>query len=85
MGQPQVLEGTWEEIKLHDAELIGRQVKVIIKAVEISGAEAIQMNGHNRKIAKQLRGRGMLAGVLNTKEFLRNKHEGTIQEDKSLR
>lgn len=34
---------------------------------------------------RQLRGRGSLAGILSSAEFLRRKHEETIQEDKPLR
>jgi hypothetical protein len=34
---------------------------------------------------KELRGRGMLAGVLNSEDFLRRKHEETALEDRSIR
>ena len=33
---------------------------------------------------KQLRGRGMLAGILSSEEFLRRKHEETILEDRPI-
>ena len=34
---------------------------------------------------KQLRGRGMLAGVLSSEDFMRRKHEETILEDRPIR
>ena len=30
MAQQQVLEGTWEQVRAHDAELTGRHVRLII-------------------------------------------------------
>ncbi|HZO86989.1 MAG TPA: hypothetical protein VFB38_01520 [Chthonomonadaceae bacterium] len=39
MAEPQVLEGTWEEIKLHEEELKGRKVKVIIEEPSSSRQE----------------------------------------------
>jgi len=29
MARPQVLEGTWEELKLHDEELSGRRFRLV--------------------------------------------------------
>ena len=36
MAQPLILEGTWEEIKLHELELAGRHLKVIVDSDETS-------------------------------------------------
>jgi hypothetical protein len=37
--EPLVLEGTWEEIRAHDAELAGRRVRLMIIADELKGED----------------------------------------------
>ena len=78
-----VIEGTWEEVKRHEAELIGRQVRVTIKpekpAIQKQKAPATTPGQ-----PKVLRARGMLAGILSTEEYFREKREDTAREDRSL-
>lgn len=50
MTEPQALEGTWEEIKLHDAELSGRYVRVTVFPRK---PETIQ-NGHGKQLQRGL-------------------------------
>jgi len=78
-----VIEGTWEEIKRHEAELIGRHVRLTIKPDKPAT--------HKQKAQptvptepKILRARGMLAGLLSTEEYFREKREDTAREDRSL-
>ena len=83
----QVIEGTWEEIKRHEAELIGQYLRVMIKAPKATtpkpSASAKAPTAADPK-AKVLRGRGMFAGRLSTEEYFRDKREDTIREDQSL-
>ncbi len=82
MALPQMLEGTWEEIKQHEAELSGQRLRVYINPdIEAPGqtAKKVRTQPKQKGRPEQLRGRGMLAGVLSTEEFLRRKHEETAQ------
>lgn len=74
----QVLEGTWEEIKTHEAELAGKRLRVVICPPE-------QANAEEMKPPKRVSALGKYAGVLNSEEFMRRKHEETLLEDKPLR
>ena len=56
MAEAQVLEGTWEDIKLHDEELSGKEVRVTVLSPSIlsnaSGTGPKSMN-----LAEMLKGR----------------------------
>jgi hypothetical protein len=52
-------------------------VRSLIERTLASQAEPTEKAG-----TKQLRGRGMLAGVLSSDDFMRRKHEETIREDR---
>jgi len=75
-----VIEGTWEEIKRHESELIGHHLRVIITA----GPATMNEPSESAPKPKVLRGYGMFAGLLSTEELLREKREDTIREDRSL-
>lgn len=87
MALPQMLEGTWEEIKQHEAELSGQRLRVYINPdIEAPGqtAKKVRTQPKQKDRPEQLRGRGMLAGVLSVEEFLRRKHEETAQADEAV-
>jgi hypothetical protein len=79
----QVIEGTWEEVKRHEAELIGRQVRLIIKPYKPTTHKPKAQKTAQTE-PKILRARGMLAGILSTEEYFREKREDTAREDRSL-
>lgn len=77
------IEGTWEEIESHKAELIGHHLRVIItpKSTERRNpATPAEVTAPE----KVLRARGTLAGVLSSEDYFREKREETIREDRSL-
>jgi hypothetical protein len=56
MAEAQVLEGKWEDIKLHDEELIGKEVRVTILPPKTNTTQ----NGADKKgmsLAEMLKGR----------------------------
>jgi hypothetical protein len=81
-----VIEGTWEEIERHKAELIGRHLRVIVTAERpiIPKPGAPLKRSQPTAQTKVLRGRGMFAGLLSTEDYFREKREDTIREDRSL-
>ncbi|MGO8673757.1 MAG: hypothetical protein ACLQVD_20660 [Capsulimonadaceae bacterium] len=70
-----VIEGTWEEIKLREAELIGHYLRVTVNP---------DPPAKTADEPKVLRGYGMFAGLLSTEDFLRERREDTIREDRLL-
>lgn len=77
----QVIEGTWEEIERRKAELIGRQLRVIIKP-EKSPLRKPSRSAQAAAQPKKLVGRGMLAGILSTEDFMRQKQEEIDLEER---
>lgn len=52
MNQPlRELEGTWEEIRAHDAELAGQRVRLIVLSPEEKEPEATQRRPNERMLA----------------------------------
>ena len=78
----QVIEGTWEEIERHKAELIGRQLRVTIKPDRPLSRK--RSTRAKQATMKELSGYGMLAGVLSTEDYFREKLEDTAREDRML-
>ena len=78
-----VIEGTWEEVKRHDSELIGRLVRLTVK-VEKPALHMPATPARATAAPKELRGYGMFAGQFSTEEFLREKHEDILREDRVL-
>ena len=79
----QVLEGIGAEL-IHHLERFGHEHFRLVplpKPQEKAKPKATEQVAQ----PKQLRGRGSLAGVLNTEDFLRRKHEDTLKEDRPLR
>jgi len=79
----QVIEGTWEEIKLHEPELTGRRVRLTVKPEKPTATKPSVPADVAPKV-KVLRGYGMLAGLISTEEYFREKREDTIREDRDL-
>lgn len=78
----QVLEGTWEEIQEHEAELSGKRVRVIV----LSAEEILPKGEHwppNTVTLQSRRAMGRYAHVPGTsKDFLRDKELEIAREDK---
>ena len=91
MAQPRVLEGTWEEIKLHEAELAGRRFRLVpvppvtdIAPPKASDSEQVDL-GTTRIIRRELIGMGKFAGIIpSSDEFIRQKQEEIELEDRIL-
>ena len=79
-----VIEGTWEEIERHKAELIGRHLRVTVTPERPAPRKPITPAAQAPAKVKELRGRGMFAGLLSTEEYFREKREDTEREDRSL-
>jgi len=82
MESPQVLEGTWEEIKLHERELAGRTLRVVIAPKQ----EPLQTEPASKeRVAKRLQGRGAFKGKLGGVEaYLREKQADIEREEHIL-
>lgn len=93
MAQPHVLEGTWEEIKLHDEELAGKRFRLVPVASET--AQTTSNGGKTKKqtaqeakpkAPRQLSGMGKFAGILpSSEEFMRQKQEDIELEERKFR
>ena len=91
MARSPILEGTWEELKLHDHELRGKRFRLVPVAplLSISKPETVKSvpDGSETKVVKprKLMGRGMLADLgLTTEEYMRNKHEEIALEERNF-
>jgi hypothetical protein len=78
-----VIEGTWEEIKRHEAELAGRHVRLTITPRKTKPSKSSVPAKAVAK-PKELHGYGMFAGLLSTEDYFREKREDTIREDRSI-
>jgi hypothetical protein len=93
MANAQVLEGTWEELKLHDKELSGKRFRLILLSSEpdttVSKASKAQQEAVQEPAAKkprQLTGMGKFAGIIpSSEEFMRRKQEEIELEERKLR
>jgi len=54
--EPRTLEGTWEEIALHESELVGRRVRVIVLDEPVPQERLDQALAHLITDAEQLAG-----------------------------
>ena len=81
-----VIEGTWEEIERHKAELMGQWLRVTVKPQRptTTRPSAPAQKSPDTAQPKVLRARGMLAGLLSTEEYFREKREDTAREDCDL-
>lgn len=76
-----VLEGTWEELKLHDAELSGKRFRLVpLPSEPEKTAQEAEVN-----VPRQLTGLGKFAGILPSSEvFMRQKQEELALEERKL-
>lgn len=90
MANAQVLEGTWEELKLHDKELSGKRFRLILLASEpdktaskASNAPQEASPAPTAQAPRQLTGMGKFAGIIpNSEEFTRQKQEAIDLESR---
>ena len=92
MANPQVLEGTWEELKLHEKELSGKRFRLVPLASEAettafkasnSQMETVQVP--DAKVPRQLTGMGKFAGIIpSSEEFMRRKQEEIELEERKF-
>jgi len=82
VAQIQVLEGTWEEIKLHDRELSGRRFRLVAMPQEQPKHDFQQRSrGQSSKresqaSPRQLTEMGKFAGIIpSSEEFMRQKQD----------
>lgn len=92
MANAQVLEGTWEELKLHDKELSGKRFRLILlspepetTASQASKSQKEAAQEPNSKAPRQLTGMGKFAGVIpSSEEFMRQKQLEIDLEERKL-
>lgn len=92
MAKAQVLEGTWEELKLHDKELSGKRIRLILLAPESestasneSSAQKVAPQEPDAKRPRQLTGMGKFAGIIpSSEEFMRQKQEELELEERKF-
>ena len=87
MVQPLVIEGTWEEIKMHEKDLSGRRVRVIVKPSTEQPRQIARMRRgaqtQQKKPTKTLRGYAMLANMPGgSEEFAKEKQAEIDCEDR---
>ena len=75
-----VIEGTWEEIKSHEAELTGRRVRLVVKSERPTSAMTARagISAGSRRVSAL----GKYAGLLSSAEFMRSKQEEIDLEDR---
>jgi hypothetical protein len=93
MARPQVLEGTWEELKLHEEELSGKRFRLIPLLPESNPIAS--KSSKSRRSAPQkpsgqapriLTGMGKFAGIIpSSEEFIRRKQEEIELEERKFR
>ena len=91
MAQPQVLEGTWEELKLHDQELTGNRFRLVPVPPEPTTAASQARKPRQIKAQKshaaprELTGMGKFAGIIpSSEEFMRQKQEEIELEERKF-
>lgn len=78
-----VIEGTWEEIKRHEAEFVGQRLRVTISPIEKASVQT--ESKPLQKSARRVSARGKYAGILSSSEnFMRRKQEDIAREDRSI-
>lgn len=79
-----VIEGTWEEIERHKAELVDRQLRLTVMP-EKPVARKPSAPAKLAAKPKELVGFGAFRDALSsTEQYMREKREETLREDRSL-
>lgn len=83
---PNVIEGTWEEIKRHEPELTGRRLRVTIQPEQAmadepsaAGQDATTRTHPSLRVSAM----GKYAGILSSEAFMRHKQEEIEIEDRA--
>ncbi len=79
---PPVIEGTWEEIKAHEAELAGHRFRLTPIAEAIANGADVPLSNKRKDPASLM---GKYPELSSTEEFMRRKHEETEREDRKFR
>ena len=90
MATPQVFEGTWEELKLHDEELSGKRFRLVPLSTEsyktASNGSKSKSSASQKPMSqtpRQLTGMGKFAGIIpSSEEFMRHKQEEIELEER---
>jgi hypothetical protein len=78
----QVIEGTWEEIKRHEAEFIGRQLRVTIKPeTSVVRKQSTPKKSTVAPKPKVLRGMGAFKGMTGGSEAFAEEKRGEIERE----
>ena len=93
MAKPPILEGTWEELKLHDAELSGKRYRLVPLPSETvktttraSKSKRSTAPKPGAQAPRQLTGMGKFAGIIpSSEEFIRQKQEEIKLEERKFR
>jgi hypothetical protein len=92
MSRTHILEGTWEELKLHEKELAGKRFRLVPVLPEPARAAsgAGRAKGGAVKSGSQplrhLSGMGKFAGLIpSSQEFIREKQEEIELEERKIR
>ncbi len=93
MAKPPILEGIWEELKLHEEELSGKRFRLVplppipekTPSTEDRPKKKAAQEQSN-KAPRQLTGMGKFAGILpSSEEFMRQKQEEIELEERKFR
>ena len=81
-----VIEGTWEEVKLHEAELIGRQVRLTVKSeARRQKSSASRTKSPASPKTRELVGFGAFKNALpSSEEYMREKRAEIEQEERNF-
>jgi hypothetical protein len=78
----QVIEGTWEEIKSHERELVGHRFRLIPLVEAVSTASQLPASIDSDRLTRIKSISGKYAGVVSSEEFMRRKQGETDREDR---
>lgn len=80
-----MIEGTWEEIERHKAELIGRHLRVTVKPERSPLRKPSKLAQKAQAVAppRRVSAMGKYAGILSTEDFMRQKQEEIELEDRT--
>jgi len=80
-----VIEGSWEEIECHKAELMGYHLRVTVtpKRPDSDTPNEPAQSATDSTKPRQVSAMGKYAGILNSEEFMRQKQEEIDLEDRT--
>lgn len=93
MARQTILEGTWEELKLHEAELSGKRFRLVPLASEptattdrVTTSGPCAAHGAEGQAPRRLTGLGKFAGIIpSSEDFIREKQNEIELEEQKFR